>query len=66
MFATGLKSLPPSGLIPEPQLEFLEDSPYPMANTCANTMKLPLLDNFELFKSNMDFGIQNAPGFGCF
>ncbi|XP_041926573.1 G2/M phase-specific E3 ubiquitin-protein ligase [Alosa sapidissima] len=57
MFATGLNSLPPSGLIPQP---------YPMANTCANTMKLPQLDHFELFKSNMDFGIQNAPGFGCF
>nr|XP_055025012.1 G2/M phase-specific E3 ubiquitin-protein ligase-like isoform X2 [Misgurnus anguillicaudatus] len=55
MFATGLNSLPPSGLNPQPKLEFIEDSPYPMANTCANTLKLPVLSNFELFKSNMAF-----------
>ncbi|KAK0140647.1 G2/M phase-specific E3 ubiquitin-protein ligase [Merluccius polli] len=55
MFATGLNSLPPSGLIPQPKLEFIEDSPYPMANTCANTMKLPQLDNFELFRVQYGF-----------
>lgn len=66
MFATGLTSLPPSGLEPLPTLEFLDDSPFPMANTCANTLKLPLLDSYNVFQANMDFGIQNAPGFGCF
>lgn len=66
MFATGLTSLPPSGLEPLPQIEFQDDSPFPMANTCSNLLRLPLLDSYSLFKSQMDFGIQNSPGFGCF
>lgn len=64
MFATGLTSLPPSGLEPLPRIEFLDDSPFPMANTCSNVLKLPLLDSYSVFKSQMDFGIQNSPGFG--
>uniref|UniRef100_A0AAQ5WZP8 HECT domain-containing protein n=1 Tax=Amphiprion ocellaris TaxID=80972 RepID=A0AAQ5WZP8_AMPOC len=66
MFATGLSSLPPSGLEPLPQIQFLDDSPFPMANTCSNLLKLPLLDSYSMFKSQMDFGIENSPGFGCF
>ncbi|KAJ8370773.1 hypothetical protein SKAU_G00108010 [Synaphobranchus kaupii] len=66
MFATGLSSLPPAGIAPLPCIEFLTNSPYPMANTCANTLKLPLLHSYSLFKTHMDFGIQNSPGFGCF
>ncbi|XP_030580358.1 uncharacterized protein LOC115776738 isoform X2 [Archocentrus centrarchus] len=65
MFATGLTSLPPSGLEPLPQIEFLDDVPLPMANTCSNLLKLPFLDSYSVFKSQMDFGIQNSPGFGC-
>ncbi|XP_034562255.1 uncharacterized protein LOC117828943 isoform X2 [Notolabrus celidotus] len=65
MFATGLRSLPPAGMTPHPSLSFLEESMYPMANTCSNTIKLPLLPAYDLFKKNMDFGIQNSPGFGC-
>ncbi|KAL6466112.1 hypothetical protein MHYP_G00262450 [Metynnis hypsauchen] len=64
MFVTGLTSLPPSGLEPVPKIEFL-DLPFPMANTCTNTLKLPLLDSYNVFKSRMDYGIQNSPGFGC-
>ncbi|KAE8280194.1 G2/M phase-specific E3 ubiquitin-protein ligase [Larimichthys crocea] len=37
MFATGLTSLPPSGLEPSPKIEFLDDSPFPMANTCSSS-----------------------------
>lgn len=48
MFATGLSSLPPSGLEPLPQIEFLDDSAFPMANTCTNSLKLPLLDSYTL------------------
>lgn len=66
MFATGLAALPPAGMTPPPRIEFLSDSPFPVANTCANTLKLPLLESYSVFKANMDFGIQNAPGFGCF
>ncbi|KAI9541258.1 hypothetical protein NQZ68_032262 [Dissostichus eleginoides] len=66
MFATGLTSLPPSGFEPSPGIEFLDDSPFPMANTCSNTLKLPLLEAYNVFKSQMDFGMQNSLGFGCY
>ncbi|XP_007545094.2 G2/M phase-specific E3 ubiquitin-protein ligase-like [Poecilia formosa] len=66
MFSTGLTAIPPAGMMPSPHLEFLSDSPFPLANTCANTLKLPLLDSYTAFRANMDFGIQNAPGFGCY
>lgn len=66
MFATGLTALPPAGMIPPPCLEFSSDSPFPVANTCANALKLPLSESYRIFKANMDFGIQNSPGFGNF
>ncbi|ROJ33222.1 NACHT, LRR and PYD domains-containing protein 3 [Anabarilius grahami] len=47
MFATGLSSLPPSGLEPLPQIEFLDDSAFPMAKS----LKLPLLDSYTLFNT---------------
>ncbi|XP_055004164.1 G2/M phase-specific E3 ubiquitin-protein ligase-like isoform X1 [Boleophthalmus pectinirostris] len=65
MFATGVPRVPPAGMDPKPRLEFLASSTFPMANTCANTLKLPLLDCYSTFKTNMDFGIKNSPGFGC-
>lgn len=45
MFATGLAALPPAGIAPPQSIEFLTDSPFPMASTCANTLKLPLFDS---------------------
>lgn len=65
MFATGVPCMPPAGMEPQPRLQFLGSSKLPMANTCANTLKLPLLDNYNTFKANMNFGIKNSPGFGC-
>lgn len=66
MFATGLTAIPPAGITPPPRIEFSSDSRFPVSNTCANTLKLPLLESYSVFMANMDFGIQNAPGFGCF
>ncbi|XP_011491109.3 G2/M phase-specific E3 ubiquitin-protein ligase-like isoform X1 [Oryzias latipes] len=66
MFATGLAAVPPAGMMPTPRIQFITESPFPVANTCANILKLPLVDTYSIFKENMDFGIQNAPGFGCF
>ncbi|RVE63364.1 hypothetical protein OJAV_G00135520 [Oryzias javanicus] len=40
MFATGLAALPPAGMTPTPQIQFTSESPFPVANTCANIMKL--------------------------
>ncbi|XP_034052810.1 G2/M phase-specific E3 ubiquitin-protein ligase-like isoform X1 [Gymnodraco acuticeps] len=67
MFATGVPCVPPAGMSPLPRLQFLcsTTSTFPMANTCANILKLPLLDTYGAFKANMNFGINNSPGFGC-
>uniref|UniRef100_A0A3B5AH40 HECT domain-containing protein n=1 Tax=Stegastes partitus TaxID=144197 RepID=A0A3B5AH40_9TELE len=61
MFATGVPCIPPAGMDPKPHLQFLTSSKFPMANTYANTLKLPLLDNYNTFKANMNFGIKNSP-----
>lgn len=42
MFATGLSSLPPSGINPKPKLVFQRVSHFPCSRTCANTMEIPL------------------------
>uniref|UniRef100_A0AAV2MFZ4 HECT domain-containing protein n=1 Tax=Knipowitschia caucasica TaxID=637954 RepID=A0AAV2MFZ4_KNICA len=65
MFATGVPCVPPAGIDLTPRLEFLTSSKFPMANTCSNTLKLPLLHCYSAFKTNMNFGIKNSPGFGC-
>ncbi|KAI7790393.1 putative G2/M phase-specific E3 ubiquitin-protein ligase-like [Triplophysa rosa] len=64
MFATGLDSLPPSTIVPQPKLCFERTSSYPISSTCTNTIKLPMSKSYESFKNAMDFGIQNSPGFG--
>ncbi|KAK1176028.1 G2/M phase-specific E3 ubiquitin-protein ligase-like isoform X6, partial [Acipenser oxyrinchus oxyrinchus] len=65
MFATGLRSLPPAGIQPQPSMEFFSSSQFPMANTCGNIIRLPYADNYDEFKSAMEFGIKHSPGFGC-
>ncbi|KAF3850678.1 hypothetical protein F7725_012450 [Dissostichus mawsoni] len=65
MFITGLKTQPPAGMTPHPCVTFSQETIYPMANTCANTITLPRLETYARFKANMDFGIENSPGFGC-
>lgn len=70
IFATGTNSIPPLGLLPSPILSFLlkdeEDgqSKFPIANTCANQLKLPIHSSYDLFKENVEFGILNSPNFG--
>uniref|UniRef100_A0A8C6WQ02 HECT domain-containing protein n=1 Tax=Neogobius melanostomus TaxID=47308 RepID=A0A8C6WQ02_9GOBI len=55
--------IPPMGLTPAPTIEF-QMGKYPIANTCANCLRLPIHHRYEDFKMNMDFGIQNTQGFG--
>ena len=70
-FATGCKTLPPRKI--SPIIEFLheleawgEQSRFPTANTCANTLRLPVVHaSYETFKADMTFAIQNCRGFGC-
>uniref|UniRef100_A0A3Q3J439 HECT domain-containing protein n=1 Tax=Monopterus albus TaxID=43700 RepID=A0A3Q3J439_MONAL len=60
-FATGASVILPVGFSPKPQIDFLHDQSFspkchlPMANTCINCLKLPLLDTYEDFKESMDF-----------
>lgn len=64
-FVTGANRIPPIGFEPQPSIEFEDDNAkYPVAHTCANVLRLPLLKTYEEFKPNMDFGILNSPGFG--
>lgn len=68
-FATGSDEIPPLGFSPMPQIRFWEDI-HPKANTCANTLYLPMSAGshgeveFEEFKAKMDEGILNSPSFG--
>ena len=66
-FTTGSPSSPPLGFQPAPSLSFITTSPYPRANTCSNTLNLPMLQplvSFERFGYYMSSGILNAAGFG--
>lgn len=62
-FSTGSNVIPPIGFTPAPSIEF-QNGKYPIANTCANCLRLPIHNRYEDFKENMDFGIQNTQGFG--
>ena len=67
IFATGAARIPPLGLTPKPQIRFTKESDYPIANTCAIILFLPLCRNgcsYDNFKANMDFGILNSRDFG--
>uniref|UniRef100_A0A3B1JE00 HECT domain-containing protein n=1 Tax=Astyanax mexicanus TaxID=7994 RepID=A0A3B1JE00_ASTMX len=64
MFGTGLKEVPPAAIKPQPQLTFEWSSRFPLASTCANTLKIPILPSYEDFQEAMDYGIQNSLGFG--
>uniref|UniRef100_A0A8C6WEB4 HECT domain-containing protein n=1 Tax=Neogobius melanostomus TaxID=47308 RepID=A0A8C6WEB4_9GOBI len=54
-FTTGSNVIPPMGLTPAPTIEF-QMGKYPIANTCANCLRLPIHHRYEDFKMNMDFG----------
>lgn len=69
-FVTGSDEIPPLGFNPQPMIKFWEDV-RPKANTCGNTLYLPLFPShttntiaYEAFKENMDDGILNSPSFG--
>uniref|UniRef100_A0A3Q3MJA4 HECT domain-containing protein n=1 Tax=Mastacembelus armatus TaxID=205130 RepID=A0A3Q3MJA4_9TELE len=64
IFATGLNTLPPSQIQPQPKLIFQSTSRFPVSSTCANTIKIPISKTYDQFKIDMDFGIRNSPGFG--
>lgn len=65
VFVTGASRPPPLGFDEPATITFLDDEPFAMANTCANTIRLPVCySEYEEFKRKMDFAIKNSPCFG--
>ena len=67
IFATGADQIPPMGFVPTPSVTFDASTRFPMANTCANVLILPLNagdGNYSTFKEKMDTAILGSPGFG--
>jgi len=71
IFATGLDVVPMSGFEPKPSLGFRypddvrDDATagYPIANTCANILRLPVLENYDDFAANMSRAIKAVSTF---
>ena len=61
VFAVGLRKIPPLGLHPPPNIKFnhrqeaqhIVVADFPYADTCANTLRLPMATNYASFKTNM-------------
>jgi HECT-domain (ubiquitin-transferase) len=53
-FTTGLDRVPPLGFDPQMTLSFLHDGgQFPVANTCANILNIPLLPDYGTFYQHM-------------
>jgi hypothetical protein len=75
IFATGTDVVPALGFEPEPHIAFghrdeLEKSDltadYPVANTCANILRLPILRNYNEFYEHMMAAISMATTYSAF
>jgi len=72
IFATGMNSVPALGFAPEPTIKFKhpddcapEDQAkdFPYANTCTNTLVLPVLFSYDQFSENLVAAITMAKTF---
>ncbi len=72
VFATGMDELPPLGITPAPSIAFehpedMEPSDprigFPIANTCGNILRLPILNEYGSFEANMLAAIINVKTF---
>ena len=64
-FVTGAPAPPLVGFTPTPTIQFHVEYQFPIANTCSNTLYLPLPNvSDEEFKYNVLSGIINGVGFG--
>ena len=69
IFTTGADRPPPMGFQPKCTITFghpeVTDytTPYPKANTCTNTIRLPVLPSYAAFKTNVMAAIQNVTFF---
>ena len=58
-FATGASKEPPIGFQPQPSISFQQSSRFPRANTCINTLYLPLED-MSLSTFHLPHGLWNS------
>ena len=71
IFATGLDVVPTLGFEPKPSLGFRypddvrDDATagYPVANTCANILRLPVVAHYDDFAANMTRAIKTVSTF---
>lgn len=73
-FVTGLESVPPMGFDPELQITFCRRDrlsngdatlDFPVANTCSNTLRLPVVSSYETFSTNITAAIMMATTFSA-
>ncbi|XP_039458268.1 G2/M phase-specific E3 ubiquitin-protein ligase-like [Oreochromis aureus] len=64
MFATGLREIPPAAIQPKPRLLFQTTSRFPVADVCANTIKIPVLHSYEDFKKPWIMASRTLLGLG--
>lgn len=66
-FFTGADSVPPLGFCGA-TLNFNDENPYPTASTCTFSLTLTARhhSNYDMFKENFIFSIQNHGGFGLY
>lgn len=71
VFATGLGSIPPLGIEPVPTLVFRypddmkseSTAGFPLANTCANILHIPVMQSYAEFAANMTAAITQVKTF---
>lgn len=65
-FSTGASRPPPAGFTSQPTIAFHVDNHFPRANTCTNTLYLPIKKplSSDRFLYSMTYGILNSAGFG--
>ena len=66
-FFTGADTVPPLGFS-DATPNFNDENPYPTASTCSFSLTLPTQyhADFEAFKENFVFSVQNHGGFGLY
>jgi len=72
IFVTGLETVPPLGFDPQPSLTFahIDDvtnisQSFPFANTCSNSLRIPVLPTYAEFNSNFKAAMSMAVTFSA-
>jgi HECT-domain (ubiquitin-transferase) len=71
VFVTGMAELPALGFFPKPEVTFghADDlkgnftARFPVSSTCSNSIRLPVLTNWDEFEANMTNAVMLATSF---